>query len=58
MTNQLKQRSQQQPSKIRRASRLGTAFAGVLLLTGVAACSDQDSPPQAKAEAVVARPTS
>ena len=58
MTNHLKQRSQQQPSTIRRASRLGTALTGVLLLTGVAACGDQDSAPQAQAEATVARPKS
>ena len=58
MNNQLKQRSHQQPTKIRRASRCGAALAGVLLLTGVAACGDQDSPPQAEAEATVARPKS
>ncbi|MFZ1586954.1 MAG: hypothetical protein WAT55_00710, partial [Candidatus Microthrix parvicella] len=58
MTNHLKQRSQQQPSKIRGASRFGTALTGVLLLTGVAACGDQDSAPQAQAEATVARPKS
>ena len=58
MTNHLKQRSQQQPSTIRGASRFGTALTGVLLLTGVAACGDQDSAPQAQAEATVARPKS